>query len=88
MRLHTLHKPATKLSPVMSSLAKLLRTGPLNIPAVFDDAFDALISRLMREWEIPGVSIAIVPLSGAAPVFKTYGLAHGDEAITPKVRGL
>lgn len=53
--------------------------------AIFDDAFDALLDRLVKDWEIPGISIAIVPLSTSQPVFKSYGVAYGDESITPKV---
>lgn len=56
----------------------------INIESIFGEDFDKLMSRLMKEWEVPGMSIAIIP-DNSAPTFKSYGTSHDVKPFTSEV---
>lgn len=59
---------------------------PNDLGKIFDGPFDKFITELMAEWEIPGVAIVIAPYGNTAPpLLKSYGLAYGNEPVTPQV---
>lgn len=59
---------------------------PVDVASIFDEKFDDIISQRREEYEIPGISIAIVPLSrNDAPAYRNYGRAYGDTPMTSQV---
>lgn len=82
--------------PHQSRWALIVTMAPLTtnakVPAL-DELLDGTLDQIIRDFAkdggIPGVSLTIhCHASAEGPgetVFRSYGIAHGDETITPKV---